>query len=300
MIRSHFVVMRDLPSESRLVTLKDGYQFYQETRTGLFYLTAHSEPLRRRPDFSGFLEREITHSVDVSALKHFLSEGNSALDFKDYEVDFKLIQRTASLSEQLGIPVLAAEITDDEFGMAVMVNERALQFVRFKTSKRGKSGDDARVEVVYTPEAGFSIDHEPAEEIYGLAQTAIAEAFQVSGLALYNYVETKPSRQEVKQEAEKISSIKAHRDSFGVFKRLSHARPQVTVTEKILRPFRYAASFSALPFVLVGMTTFAVLSSGPSREHSNPGPWRLFLIGLAMLAIPIAFFVWVIRSTMGS
>jgi hypothetical protein len=291
--------MSKLPSESRLATLKDGYQLFQETRTGLFYLTAHSEPLRRRPDFAGFLEGEITHSVDVSALKRYLSEGNSALDIKDYEVSFKLIQRTASLSEQLNIPVLAAEITDDEYGMAVMVNERALQYVRFRTSQRGKSGDEAQVEVTYTPEAGFGIDHEPAEQIYGLAQTAIEDVFQVAGLALHNYVETKPSREEVKQEAENISSIKTYRDSFGVFKRLSHARPQVTVIERMLLPFRYAVSFCLLPFLLVGMTTFAVLNSDPSRKHSDAGPWQLFLIGFAVLAIPILFFIWVIRSTIG-
>jgi hypothetical protein len=66
MLRSHFVVMKGMPSASSLATLKEGYQLFQETRTGLLYLTAHREPLARRPDFAGFLEWDITHRIDFS------------------------------------------------------------------------------------------------------------------------------------------------------------------------------------------------------------------------------------------
>jgi len=301
MIRSHFVVMREMPSKSGLARLKDGYQLFQESRTGLFYLTAHSEPLRRRPVFAGFLEWEITQRVDVSALKRFMSEGNSATVTRDYEVNIELIQRTASLSKKLNVPVLAAEITDDEYGMAVMVDEGALQYLRFRTSRRRTAGSEALAEVTYSPAAGFNIDHEPATEIYGLAQTAIEDVFQVGGLTLDNYVEDKPSREEAKQKAGQAeSSVKAYLDSFGVFKRVSHARPQLALIDRILLPFRYAVSFSLLPFILVGMTTFVMINSGNSKADSDPGSWRLFIIGFAVLSIPILLLIWVIRSGLGS
>jgi hypothetical protein len=289
--------MDRMPSKGSLATLKDGYQLFQETRTGLFYLTAHSEPLRRRPDFAGFLEREITARIDISALRRFLSEENRATTSRDHEVSFELIQRTASLSKQLNVPVLAAEITDDEYGMAVMVNEGALQYLRVKTSQIRLPVGEALAEVSYTVGAGFSFDCEPAREIYALAQTAIEEVFKVGGLALYNYVEEKPSKGEARENAGKSqSSVKAYLDSFGVFKRLSHARPQLSPIDRMLLPFRYAVSMCLLPFMLAGMTTFVIFNSGKSKTNSHPGSGHLFFIGFAVLAIPILFLIWAIRS----
>jgi hypothetical protein len=234
-------------------------------------------------------------------VKRFLSGAGSALDIRDHEVSVPLIQRTASLSKRLDMPVLAVEITDDDYGMAVTVSAESVRCLRFRTSRKSAAGGESPVEVTYTPEAGFNIDHEPLQEIHGLAQSAIKDVCQTGGLTLQNYVEEKPSREEARRHAAAIGSpVNAYVDSFGMFRRLGHAPPQVKLIDRMLRPFRYAASFFLLPFVLVGMVTYAVINSGNSKMDAGAGSWRLFCTGFAVLAIPILLLIWVIRSSLGS
>jgi hypothetical protein len=247
------------------------------------------------------VEFDITHRIDISDLKRFRAGASGTLDIRDHEVSIPLIQRTASLSKRLERPVLAVEVTDDDYGMAVVVNADSLRYLRFRTTRKSAIEGESPVEVTYTPEAGFIIDHEPASDIYGLAQTAIEDVFHATGLTLRNYVEEKPSREEARQSAAAVASpVNAYIDSFGVFRRLSHARPQVKLIDRMLLPFRYAVSFLLLPFILMGMITFAVIRSGSSKVDADAGAGRLFCIGLAVLATPILFLIWVIRGLMGS
>lgn len=297
MWRSHFVVLKTMPSESSLERLAEGYQLFKEARTGLFYLTEHSAPLGRRPDFAGFLEREITHPVDVSQVKRLIADKSSALNVEKLEVSHDLIQRTVSLSKQLEMPVLAAEITDDDYAMAAMANTGTLEYLRVRTSVKRAADDEALVEMIYTPEGGCTIDYTPSEEIYGLGQTAISDVFNIEGVNLYNYCQQKPSREVIGHSPDQSRySTKTELDSYGVFKRLSHASPRVTFAARILKPLRYSASFVALPFILTGMALYALIYSGNPKADGNVSVWRLFLLGLAALAIPSLIVICLLRA----
>ena len=300
MWRSHFVVLGEEPSGRSLARISDGYQFWKEARTGLFYLTAHSEPLGRRPDFGQFLDRQIAHRIDVSLLERFLSEGSGTLDVRKDEVSFDLIQRTATLAKQLDMPVLAAEDTDDEYGMAVMVDDGAIKYLRFKTMLKEAPEDKGAVEVVYTPETGFVIDRQPYEAAYGVAQKSIEEVYGEAGLNLYNYCGPKPTREEARRDtAGGDISIQAYLESYGVFKRLAHAPPQLTLLERVLIPFRFVASAILVPFIVVGMVIYASTHGGKGKADPEPSMWTLVLIGMAVLAPLIWLIVWLVRSTLG-
>tara|TARA_R110001606_G_scaffold393874_1_gene564248 strand:+ start:1430 stop:2326 length:897 start_codon:yes stop_codon:yes gene_type:complete len=297
MWRSHYVVLGEEPSKSCLARVTDGYQLWQETLTGLFYLTAHSKPLGRRPDFSQFLNRRITHRIDVSLLERFLSDGSSALN---PTVSFDLIQRTATLAKQLDMPVLAAEDTDDEYGMAVLVDNGAVKYLRFKAMLKEASEDESAVELVYTHDAGFVIEQKSAEEIYGVAQKAVEEVYGKAGLNLCDYCSNKPTREEAKRDTvERDISIEAYLDSYGVFKRLSHASPQLTLLQKLLVPFRYLTSIILFPAIVVGMVIYALIYSGKTDADLKPNIRTVSLIGMAVLALPILLIIWLVRAMLG-
>ncbi len=300
MWRSHFVVLGEEPTKSRLERLKDGYQLWREGTTGLFYLTAHSKPLGSRPDFSQFLDRQIAHKIDVSALEAFMSDKDSAVDPNKHEVSIDLIQQTATLAKQLGLSVLAAEDTDDEYGMAVMADNRAIQYLRFKTMLNDAPDLEGGVEVVYTPEAGFVIDHEPAPVAYSVAHKAIAEVYGQAGLNLYDYSSPKPTREQAKQlTAKRDISIKAYLDGYGVFKRLNHAPPQLTRLERVIVPFRFVGSAIILPFLLTGLIVATMIGAVKDGRDWDPGEWTIILLGVAVLAPPILLAVWLARALLG-
>lgn len=171
MWRSHFVVLGEEPSATALAHVTDGYQLWRESSTGLYFLTAFAEPPGRRPDFSQFLDWHISHRIDLSSLERVISDHGN-------QVSMDLIQRAAALSEQLEMPVLAAEITDDDYGMAVAVADRVVTYLRFTTALNNAEVVEA-VEAVYTPEAGLLIDQSPSLDVYGVGQKALHEIFGV-------------------------------------------------------------------------------------------------------------------------
>jgi hypothetical protein len=300
MWRSHFVVLGEKPSKSSLAHLKDGYQLWRESTTGLFYLTAYNEPLGRRPDFSQFLDRQTEHRIDTSLIEQFIADRSSVVAQKKSQVNFDLIQQTATMAEQLGMRVLAAEDTDDEYGMAVLVDHGAVQYLRFKTMLKAAPELKGGVEVVYTPEAGFVIDYESAEDAYGAAQKSIAEVYSKAGLNLYEYGNTKPTREQAKQlTANRDISIRAYLDRYGVFNRVCHAPPQITQLERFLIPFRYVASAILIPFLVVGMLAYILLNEGKPDPDRDPKGWRIILLGAAVLALPILMIVWLLKAMLG-
>jgi hypothetical protein len=299
MWRSHFVVLGEEPEPSNLAKLADGYQLWLETQTGLYYITAHSEPLGSRPDFGDFLERSIEHRLDVSVLKRFISNALSAIDVQKHEISFDLIQQAATLSKHLAMPVLAAEDTDDEYGMAVMVDSGVLKYLRFKTMASDASEVKDIVEVVYTLDAGFMIDTDFSRDIFGVTQKAIQEVFGRPGLRLYDYCISKP----IKDEARKMAagqnvSIKSYLDGYGVFKRLRHAPPRLSPFDRALIPFRYVTSVLILPFIFVGVLIWAVAFAGKGNS-GQPKIWVLALTGMAALAPLIWLIIWLARAVLG-
>lgn len=300
MWQSHFVVLGERPSDSNLRRLADGYQLFQEARTGLFYLTANSGSLRRRPDFAGFLEREITHRVDVSPLERFISEAQGGLNIRKHEISFDLIQRAASLSSQLDMAVLVVEETDDEYAMAAMIDKGALAYLRFRTSLMAGMKEGALVEVTYRDGDGFNIDYRPSDNGAGLAPVAIADVFRTSRLRLFNYAEQKPSREQAKGYADQLGiSIQDYLDSFGVFERVSHAPPRSSVASRMIVPIRYALSLVALPFIIASTVVLALIYSGRPQADPVVSIWRLIWLGLAILAIPVLAVVFVVRAVPG-
>lgn len=300
MWQSHFVVLGERPSESNLRRLADGYQLFKEARTSLFYLAANSGPLRRRPDFAGFLEREITHRVDVSPLKRFISEAPGGLSIRKHEISFDLIQRAASLSSQLDMAVLVVEETDDEYAMAAMIDKGALAYLRFRTSLRAGMNEGALVEVTYRDGDGFNIDHRPSDNGPDLAQVAIADVIRTSRQRMFNYAEQKPSREQAKQYAGQLGmSVQDYLDSFGVFERVSHAPPRSSAASRMIVPIRYALSLMALPFIIVSTVALALIYSGRPQAEPVVSSWRLIWLGLAILVIPILAVVLVVRAAPG-
>lgn len=300
MWRSHYVVLGKEPSGNSLARVSDGYQLWNEAATGLFYLTAFREPLGRRPEFGQFLDRQIVHRVDVSLLERFLSDRSSTLDVKKGEVSFDLVQRTATLAKQLDAPVLAAEVTDDEYGMAVAIDNGTIKYLCFKTMTKDVKAGKSAVHVVYTTDTGFVIDDEPYREAYSVAQKAIEEVYGVAGLDLYNYCEPKPTREEAGRDAVGGNmSIKAHLESYGVFKRLAHAPPRFTLFERMLIPFRFVASTIQLPFIIAGMLVHVLIYSGNNKADAQPGMGKLTLIGMAVLAPLIGAIIWLLRLMPG-
>jgi hypothetical protein len=300
MWRSHYVVLGEEPSANRLTRLTDGYQLWQETRTGLFYLTAHSEPLGRRPDFAQFLDRQITHRIDASLLDRFMSDHTGTLDLKRDQISVDLIQRTATLAKQLDVPVLAAELTDDEYSMAVVVDKGVIKYLRFKTILNINNEDVSSVEVVYAPDTGFVTDFEPDGDIYGVGKVAIADFYGAAGPNLYNYCDAKPTRDEARRYAAGHGiSLQACIESYGIFKRLSQAPPKTTKFDRLIVSLRFLTSAMVLPVILVGMVTYALFHVKRREAEIAPPLWMLICIGMAVLAPPIWLIIWLARSAMG-
>jgi hypothetical protein len=300
MWRSHFVVMSEEPSAQGLAQVKDGYQLWSESRSGLYFLTAHCEPLGRRPDFSDFLDRTITDWADISPIERLLAGELPELDLRKQEVSAELMHEAVSLSQQLGVRVLVAEDTDDEYGMAVLAENGTVHYLRLRTTLKDAPDDEFGVEVLYRPETGFEIDRDPAGEIYGLAQTAIDDAFGVAGLNLVNFSDSKPTREQAKRRATGQGvSISTYLDSYGVFKRISHGPAQRTTREKLLLPFRILMTVLILPFFFVGMMTYAIFYSGKPGHDGDLGENYIVLIGVAVLALPIWGLIQLVGAMLG-
>lgn len=281
MWRSHFVVLAEAPDAAALARLADGYQLFRETRTGLFYLTAFTQPLRRRPDFGGLLERTIGHRIDLAPVLRQIAAAGDGVAIRPHEFNADLIQQAASLAQHLAIPVLAIEVTDDEYAMAAMVDRGELRYLRFRTELAEEADGATLAEAVFLPETGMTLVPGPSSEIYGLAQTAIADVFGVGGLDLYRYCEDPPA------------AGKAARDRHGLFKRVAQAPPRVSLADRVLRPMRHVAARLALPFILTGMLVYVLINSTSPKARDNLGVNQMFLLGLAVLAIPVAL-VWLI------
>ncbi|WP_394730410.1 hypothetical protein [Altererythrobacter sp. GH1-8] len=301
MWRSHFVVLDEEPSVQGLARVKDGYQLWRESRTKLYFLTAHSEPLGSRPDFSDFLDRTITGKADISPIESLLAGELPELDLRKYEVSAELMHGAASLSQQLGMRVLVAEDTDDEYGMAVLAENGKVHYLRLRTTLKDAPDDECGVEVVYRPETGFEIDRDPAGDIYGLAQTAIDDAFGVAGINLVNFSDYKPTREQAKQRATGQGvSISVYLDSYGVFKRISHGPAQRTTREKLLLPFRILMTLLILPFFFVGLMAYAIFFSGRRGHDGDINENYIVLIGVAVLALPIWGLVRLVVAMLGN
>jgi hypothetical protein len=285
MWRAHFVVLGDLPARENLARLDDGYQLFRESRTGLHYLTAWVTPPTRRPDFGGFLERGTGHRIDLAPLERLLAGESRLGAVKRHEVNFELIQRAASLSRQLDMAVLVAEVTDDDYAMAVMAERGALRYLRFRTELQDQGAGATLAEVTYSPDAGIGIDAAPDDAIHGLAQRAIRDLFRVEGADLDKYCQQRPPG-----NAD---------ESYGLFTRLRRAPPRLSLAARLLAPLRHAGSFLTIPFILVGTVLIALVYSARPGKEPVLTVWRLFLLGFAALAVPVALLVLILRGLFG-
>jgi hypothetical protein len=285
MWRAHFVVLGDLPARENLARLDDGYQLFRESRTGLHYLTAWASPPRRRPDFGGFLERGTGNRIDLAPLERLLAGVSRFGAVKRHEVSLDLIQRAASLSRQLEMAVLVAEVTDDDYAMAVMAERGVLRYLRFRTELQDQGAGATLAEVTYGPEAGIGIDAAPNDAIHGLAQRAIRDLFRVEGVDLDKYCEQHPPR--------------SAGDSYGLFTRLGGAPPRLSLAARLLAPLRFAGAFLTIPFILAGTVLIALVYSGRPGQGPALTIWRLFLLGFTALAVPVALLVLILRGLFG-
>lgn len=279
------MVLGDLPARENLARLEDGYQLFRESRTGLHYLTAWASPPRRRPDFGGFLERGTGHRIDLAPLERLLAGESRLGAVKRHEVNFELIQRAASLSRQLDMAVLVAEVTDDDYAMAVMAERGALRYLRFRTELQDQGAGATLAEVTYSPDAGIGIDAAPDDAIHGLAQRAIRDLFRVEGADLDKYCQQRPPG-----NAD---------ESYGLFTRLRRAPPRLSLAARLLAPLRHAGSFLTIPFILVGTVLIALVYSARPGKEPVLTVWRLFLLGFAALAVPVALLVLILRGLFG-
>ncbi|MEO0906059.1 MAG: hypothetical protein AAFY07_00905 [Pseudomonadota bacterium] len=228
-----------------------------------------------------------------------MSEANSPVDLQKHEVSFDLIQQTATLSKQLNMAVLAVEDTDDEYGMAALVDSGVITYLRFKTMLKDAPEDDGAVEVVYKPQTGFVIDNQFSQDAYGVAQKAIEEVYGEVGLNLYNYSDAKPTHEDAKQHAAASNlSVQAYLDSYGVFKRLHHAPPQLTLRDRLVIPFRFLFSAILIPFIVVGMLVHVIIYAGKPKAV-EPNMSVVILIGIVVLALPIWLIIWLSRAILG-
>ena len=279
------MVLGDLPARENLARLEDGYQLFRESRTGLHYLTAWVTPPTRRPDFGGFLERGTGHRIDLAPLERLLAGESRLGAVKRHEVNFELIQRAASLSRQLDMAVLVAEVTDDDYAMAIMAERGALRYLRFRTELQDQGAGATLAEVTYSPDAGIGIDAAPDDAIHGLAQRAIRDLFRVEGADLDKYCQQRPPG-----NAD---------ESYGLFTRLRRAPPRLSLAARLLAPLRHAGSFLTIPFILVGTVLIALVYSARPGKEPVLTVWRLFLLGFAALAVPVALLVLILRGLFG-
>ncbi len=202
-----------------------------------------------------------------------------------HEVNFELIQRAASLSRQLDMAVLVAEVTDDDYAMAVMAERGALRYLRFRTELQDQGAGATLAEVTYSPDAGIGIDAAPDDAIHGLAQRAIRDLFRVEGADLDKYCQQRPPG-----NAD---------ESYGLFTRLRRAPPRLSLAARLLAPLRHAGSFLTIPFILVGTVLIALVYSARPGKEPVLTVWRLFLLGFAALAVPVALLVLILRALFG-
>lgn len=305
MFRSHFVVLQEEPAAEALAKLTEGYQLWRESRTGLFYLTEYTKPLGKRPKFAGFLDWGERAAIDVSHLEAQLETPTGGVNLRRMEVGFDLIRGAASLSKRLGQKVIAAEDTDDEYKMAVMVEDGAIQYLRLRTilsEPRIEDGEEEwpLVNLVYTPDTGYWIDDDPSSSFCAAAETAIEEVYGVPDLDLYNYIDTKPTRNQVKAYESPPKSISAYLDSFGVFKRLSHAEPQLSVRERAIVALRWIVFLPLLPFMIAGwfgsVLFFDKWTSRYLEKHDDLPFWFVLPLGAAILALPILIMFWILHA----
>lgn len=289
MWRAQFIILSKRPTQRRLDSLADGYHLYREAKTGLFFLTPGGGLLRERPDFSEGFARESTRKADFPPLAAFLSEARERLAIQKHEVNWNLFEHACSMSTQLGLPVLVSEEDDDEFAMAVMADQEAVEYLRFRTMRI----DGTPAEVVYKSGLGFTIEEVPPHAARGVTDAALEELLPIADINVRNFSEPKPSRAEARRYARQLSiPVDTYLDSFGVFEPVRSARPQARRSERMMIPLRYAGSALVLPFVIVGMVLFAVFKSRAGKAGNDAGLAHLFLIGFAATVGPIIALIF--------
>lgn len=288
MLQSHFVVLAERPSVTALGRLEDGYQLFRESRTGLYYLTAWSQPPAQRPDFQGWLARAEGRRVDLSALQCFMAEARERIAMRPHEVRLALIGRAATLSALLEGPVLVIEENADDYAMAAMVERGALAYLRFHTTSAAPADRAAALDVIYRPESGFRVVERAAADGAEIAATAISDAFGIVRPRLFNYAEPKPSRAEARLLAGPLQvTVQEYLDSYGVFRRIGLAPPRTALPGRGTVRLRRAGSLVVLPFILVATVALALLYSGRPQADPRVTGARLFWLGLAIVALPV-------------
>lgn len=303
MWHAHFTLLEKEPDEAALSRVVDGYQLWRESRTGLHFLTAHAKKLGRRPDFGEYLEWSVQTKLDLGFLEDWVAGQKGALDCHKYQVGYELVQQAGTLSHQLGMGVMTAEDTDEDWGAAAFVKDGALQYLRFKTNR--DMGDDADinadycVHVIFTKAEGFTVIADHEGDMYGVPLNAIADVFRVADIDLVNFAEDKPSREQAKKiVARHGTSVSAYLDSFGVFKRLSHAEPQRSAMDKLRMAVNLVISALLLPFLLTGMFVQAVFFN--PRSDDDFSEWKMVLLGVAVLALPLWGVFAILRAIGGA
>ncbi|TXH12947.1 MAG: hypothetical protein E6R00_11125 [Gammaproteobacteria bacterium] len=181
--------------------------------------------------------------------------------------------------------VLVAEVTDDDYAMAVMAERGALRYLRFRTELQDQGAGATLAEVTYSPDVGIGIDAAPDDAIHGLAQRAIRDLFRVEGADLDKYCQQRPPG-----NAD---------ESYGLFTRLGSAPPRLSLAARMLAPLRHAGSFLTIPCILAGTVLIALVYSGRPGKEPVLTVWRLFLLGFAALAVPVALLVLILRALFG-
>lgn len=269
---AHCIVLNKLPAAERLAELRGGYQLYREKATGLYFLTAYSDPPCPYPDLGGSLERTKVPRADLSALKDAIAQAADPFDIAKGEIDFRLVDQAVALSATLDQSVLVCEVTDDGIGMAVQAAAGAVPYLCFLTCLGAGTAGERLVQAVYRPGRGVEVANRQSDEIGGLAQAAIEEVFGVPGIHLYAHTEAEPPK--------------------GAFRRVGKAAPQLTPLEKLARPFLALGSRIVAPVIMIGMLRAVFYYAGkPGKEPPEFTPLQFFLVGAAVLAVPIAIVV---------
>ena len=303
MWHAHFLLLEREPNDEELSRVVDEYQLWRENRTGLYFLTAHAKKLGKRPNFAKYLEWSVKTTLDLGFLEEWVASQKGTLDVFKYQIGYELIQQAATLSSQLGMSVLAAEDTDEDWGEAAFVKEGELRYLRFRTNRdigdEYDDNEDTSVNVVFTPDTGFEVTEKNLDSMYAVPEIAIAEVKGVNGLDLVSFAEDKPTHEQAKKELSGSGhSVSEYLDSFGSFKRLRHAPPQRSATDKLRGLGAIVLYTPLIPFLLAGMFVYAVFFN--YRSDENISEWKMILLGLAVLALPLWGVFSILRAIGGA
>ena len=87
-------------------------------------------------------------------------------------------------------------------------------------------------------------------------------------------------------------------DSFGSFERLRHAPPKRSATDKLRGVGAIVLYTPLIPFLLAGMFVYAVFFN--YRSDENISEWKMILLGLAVLALPLWGVFSILRAIGGA